>query len=468
MIIYTKRDWTFKLLFRCYGSAIPRSIPIALLTSAITLCLLRYLGEGLRTTWRNPFAYSVFASTVGFIVVFRAQWAHERYNLGRSNLQAMTARWSDAISLALSFDQHMAPLSSEGLSPTHLQKEAADFQRAAVHLGSLLHAMALLHLRTDWDLDNIIAHDNWTPPPVNDAKNLPTSIYKRNVMYDMFFLRASHARQTAYYRAYPVAVIGDMTTSEIDTITRRAQSDRRSPVRTAGLVSCTNSNGAYIAGPGERVNIVKGWLYTLLAKRRQAGGLAMDAPVLANVWARISEGYLCFEQCRMLVETPFPFPWAQLLTFILVLYMITLPFMVAVCMTRQWLACIVTFISTITHWAMNEVARDLEDPFVYDPNDLPSARLQYLFNERLLQEAAAIVHDEPTFPDYSIPTTSADSIMPSGSSLRGRTRKSRSRKFISRDQNRGTAPNGRMEGAAEDAMQPLLLPDHAPHGEAAV
>jgi hypothetical protein len=68
---------------------------------------------------------------------------------------------------ALSFDQHMAPLSSEGLSPTHLQKEAADFQRAAVHLGSLLHAMALLHLRTDWDLDNIIAHDNWTPPPVN-------------------------------------------------------------------------------------------------------------------------------------------------------------------------------------------------------------------------------------------------------------------------------------------------------------
>ena len=29
-----------------------------------------------------------------------------------------------------------------------------------------------------------------------------------------------------------------------------------------------------------------------------------------------------------------------------------------------------------TYWAMNEVARDLEDPFVYEPNDLPLARFQ--------------------------------------------------------------------------------------------
>jgi hypothetical protein len=38
---------------------------------------------------------------------------------------------------------------------------------------------------------------------------------------------------------------------------------------------------------------------------------------------------------------------------------------------------------------MNEVARDLEDPFIYDPNELPLPRMQYCFNERLLQNAAA-------------------------------------------------------------------------------
>lgn len=33
----------------------------------------------------------------------------------------------------------------------------------------------------------------------------------------------------------------------------------------------------------------------------------------------------------------------------------------------------------LTYWALNEVARDLEDPFIYDPNDLPLARIQVEF-----------------------------------------------------------------------------------------
>lgn len=42
----------------------------------------------------------------------------------------------------------------------------------------------------------------------------------------------------------------------------------------------------------------------------------------------------------------------------------------------MWLAIIVDFCAVQSYWAMNEVARDLEDPFVYDPNDLPLARYQ--------------------------------------------------------------------------------------------
>lgn len=56
--------------------------------------------------------------------------------------------------------------------------------------------------------------------------------------------------------------------------------------------------GTYQAGAGERVNIVLGWLYASLAARRHAGGLDIDAPVLANVWARLADGYAAFEKCR--------------------------------------------------------------------------------------------------------------------------------------------------------------------------
>jgi hypothetical protein len=43
------------------------------------------------------------------------------------------------------------------------------------------------------------------------------------------------------------------------------------------------------------------------------------------------------------------------------------------------------------YWALNEVARELEDPYCFPPNDLPLARLQYQFNERILAAANAEV-----------------------------------------------------------------------------
>lgn len=62
--------------------------------------------------------------------------------------------------------------------------------------------------------------------------------------------------------------------------------------------SSINGAPAAPAGAGERVNMVAGWLYSLLAARRRAGGLAMDAPVLASVWNRLADGYQAFEACR--------------------------------------------------------------------------------------------------------------------------------------------------------------------------
>lgn len=66
------------------------------------------------------------------------------------------------------------------------------------------------------------------------------------------------------------------------------------------------------------------------------------------------------------------------------MFIMGLPFVVAASIKTTWLALLITFISTMTHYGLNELARDLEDPFIYDPNDLPLARIQYNFNERIL------------------------------------------------------------------------------------
>ena len=52
----------------------------------------------------------------------------------------------------------------------------------------------------------------------------------------------------------------------------------------------------------------------------------------------------------------------------------------------------------IKHISTRNLSGPLCSPFVYSPNDLPTARLQYLFNERLLQNAAGIIHDKVGSP----------------------------------------------------------------------
>lgn len=48
------------------------------------------------------------------------------------------------------------------------------------------------------------------------------------------------------------------------------------------------------------------------------------------------------------------------------------------------LSTFLLFITLLIYFALNELAKGLEDPFIYDPNDLPLTRHHYDFNERLL------------------------------------------------------------------------------------
>lgn len=88
--------------------------------------------------------------------------------------------------------------------------------------------------------------------------------------------------------------------------------------------------------------------------------------------------------CRKLVDTPFPFPWAQAVTITLLVFSISAPFLIAAFTTSILLSTLMTFVAVHTYIMLNEVARDVEDPFHYDPNELPLPQIQYRLNERLL------------------------------------------------------------------------------------
>ena len=58
------------------------------------------------------------------------------------------------------------------------------------------------------------------------------------------------------------------------------------------------------------------------------------------------------------------------------MYAFTAPLLIVAFVDRLWLAILIDIISVQSYWTLNEVARDLEDPFVYPPNDLALCHIQ--------------------------------------------------------------------------------------------
>lgn len=415
------------LLFKVYGSAFPRALPFSLLSALLAGLLRAYASEAVDSQLRHPYPYQAFAFIVGFMIVFRSNLGYQRYWEGRTSLTLMTSKLTDAVVQVLTFDQGTLPD-----APTPDQAEAASrFRDNIVHLVSLLHAVALQTLREDYDMENLTVHDSMqAAPPVNvtdlregegeaggadvgaddvDDVKLVTSAntpfegpgaagvaprhasFKANAnvytLIDIFLLRTAKHQTSYLHKAMPLPVVAGLTQSEGLCLGAFASSGANGGLETLddeAIHGCLLENGLYAPAPTERVHMVMAWIQQIIMERRKEGGIDVPAPLLTRLYHVLSDAMLGYEQCRKLVETPFPFPWAQAVMIVLVLFTLSAPFLIAAFSTSVWVACTVTFLGVHTYIMLNEVARDIEDPFHYDPNELPLPQMQYKLNERLL------------------------------------------------------------------------------------
>jgi hypothetical protein len=71
---------------------------------------------------------------------------------------------------------------------------------------------------------------------------------------------------------------------------------------------------------------------------------------------------------------------------LLVMYTFSCPLLIVAYVSSEWVAVTLSCISVCTYWTINEVARDLEDPFLYEPNEFPLATLLFTYNEQLMAQ----------------------------------------------------------------------------------
>lgn len=215
-----------------------------------------------------------------------------------------------------------------------------------------------MELREDRDLGNLIIYDASDPicnPPLD--YNMLSHQDKAYIRYGdggCYLGHYSALRHVRYCKVHKLGVIKSMSSAE------RAALE---PVH-------------------DRTFLVLSWVTQLIARRHQKE-VFVAPPITSHLFSQLSAGHAAFMQAKKLVDTPFPFPYAQLNNMLAVVFAAVSPLGIVCWVEGSVMAFFWAFICVLAIMGLAEVNRELEDPFVTAPNELPLPYLHAEFNRNL-------------------------------------------------------------------------------------
>mmetsp|Transcript_31456 Transcript_31456/g.57132 ORF Transcript_31456/g.57132 Transcript_31456/m.57132 type:complete len:411 (-) Transcript_31456:850-2082(-) len=368
MIVYSNNLWGLAILFRLYGSAFPRAVVFASISALMTAILYYYGPSPIIYSISNPFAYSMYGSLVSFAVVFRSNLAYQRYWEGRTTVQTIMGRLHVLTMKMMSLNKASLPESKMTQEDKVL---FYNFHKTVTHKVSLLFGLMLCHLRGDFNLNNIVTYTGYEAAPILGADQAATAWLKLKTFFFELFPVDDYLGIELIHLDPHMHVIGGMSEEERQAFghLQQALGDEQKNM----LLEDT------------RVISVYSSFYTMMIDHFSLP--CFDPKVVTSVLSTLNaldDVLGSFGQACKLATTPFPFPWAQVVTSFLVIMTITLPFVTVTFLKQSWIGVMMSFVTILTYWSLNEVANEMEDPFGYDPNDLPLSCFQYDLNKQLI------------------------------------------------------------------------------------
>jgi len=268
----------------------------------------------------------------------------------------MSSKWDDAAMQVAAFEE------------VSKKDDSFQFAYGALHLFTLMHGLAIMSLRGDTDLSHLVPE---LPPsdPYASSGCLPCGSKDDNDDND---------EETREY----LLLLHKMTDWERES-----------------LQQCNN-----------KTYLVMTWLTRLITLRHVCeGGLAVPPPILSRSYQVLSDGVGAFMQARKIKETPFPFPYAQLVVAVLLVFTFTAPVVVARYVKSIAFSTVLSVVATAASVALNEVAKEIEDPYGFDANDLPLKSLHDQFVSRI--SSLTHKHDPEMFADVLPPKELVDAYL---------------------------------------------------------
>eukprot|EP00928_Gymnodinium_smaydae_P087800 TRINITY_DN71_c0_g3_i1.p1 TRINITY_DN71_c0_g3~~TRINITY_DN71_c0_g3_i1.p1 ORF type:complete len:553 (-),score=28.00 TRINITY_DN71_c0_g3_i1:180-1796(-) len=153
----------------------------------------------------------------------------------------------------------------------------------------------------------------------------------------------------------------------------------------------------FLQDTSDRCEIILQWVQRATIEAASKGIIDVAPPILSRVFQEFSHGIVNLNQIRQLKEIPFPFPYSQTLTYLLVIHWIATPVLASQFMSSATCAAIVSFVVISAYWSPLYIALEIDQPFGADANDLPVKMLQADMNDSLLQLLHPMARSVPGF-----------------------------------------------------------------------
>jgi len=151
-----------------------------------------------------------------------------------------------------------------------------------------------------------------------------------------------------------------------------------------------------------RADIVYQWIQGLVVQSQASGLLNTPPPILSRVFQELEKAMIEFNTVLQIMGVPFPFPYAQMASFLLLIYCLGVPVIVVYCTDSSLFAFGLTFCSTIGMFAIEITATEIENPFGTDANDLPIYVFQDDMNASLLMLLNPVAREVPELSPTAI------------------------------------------------------------------
>jgi len=156
----------------------------------------------------------------------------------------------------------------------------------------------------------------------------------------------------------------------------------------------------HLAASEDPVTILMQWIQQSIVENQRKGIIDIAPPILSRVFQEIAAGQSDVMAAELLSKFPFPFPYAQIMVFQLVVQLVLTPVIAGLMCPNPLLAGTAGFLLPFYLWSIYFIAGELEMPYGDDANDLPVEQEHHEFDRAL-----TILFDTKTstVPEFDLP-----------------------------------------------------------------